>query len=184
MAMTLDSYRVEFNKVLTFLQRELGAIRTGRATPAIVEDVSVEVYGSKMAVKQLASITATDARTLQVDPWDKTVLKDIEKGIRAAQSSLNPVSDGKSLRIPMPPLTEDTRRELMKAIGQKVEQAKQGLRKIRDDARGAIIAAERSKQLSEDDRYRLQKKLDELSEEYTVKLREFGEKKSTEIMTV
>lgn len=182
--MTLDPYRSEFDKVLSYLQRELGAIRTGRATPAIVEDVPVEVYGSKMTVKQLASITATDARTLQVDPWDKTVLKDIEKGIRAAQSSLNPVSDGKSLRIPMPPLTEDTRRELTKTIGQKVEQAKQGLRKIRDDARTAVIAAERSKQLSEDDRYRFQKKLDELSEEYTAKLREMGEKKAADIMTV
>lgn len=182
--MTLDPYKPEFEKVVSFLQRELGAIRTGRATPAIVEDVPVEVYGSKMTVKQLASITATDARTLQVDPWDKTVLKDIEKGIRAAQSSLNPVSDGKSLRIPMPPLTEDTRRELTKTIGQKVEQAKQGLRKIRDDARSSIIAAERSKQLSEDDRYRLQKKLDEMSEEYTAKLREMGEKKVAEIMTV
>lgn len=182
--MTLDPYRAEFEKVVTFLQRELGTIRTGRATPVIIEDVPVEVYGSRMTVKQLASITATDARTLQVDPWDKAVLKDIEKGIRLAQPSINPVSDGKSLRIPMPSLTEDARRELTKLIGQKVEHAKQGLRKIRDDARSTIIEAERAKQLSEDDRYRFQKKLDEMSEEYTAKLREFGEKKAAEIMTV
>lgn len=182
--MTLDLYKPEFEKVVTFLQRELGTIRTGRATPAIIEDVPVEAYGSKMTVKQLASITATDARTLAVDPWDKSVLKDIEKAIRLAQPSINPVSDGKSLRIPMPPLTEEARRALTKAIGQKVESAKQGLRKIRDDARTTIIAAERAKELSEDDRYRLQKKLDEMSEEYTAKLREFGEKKAAEVMTV
>jgi len=175
---------MEFDRVVTFLQRELGTIRTGRATPVIIEDVPVEAYGSKMTVKQLASITVPDAKTLLVDPWDKTVLKDIEKAIRLAQPSINPVSDGKSLRIPMPPLTEEARRELTKAIGQKVETAKQGLRKIRDDARTTIIAAERAKELSEDDRYRLQKKLDEMSEEYTAKLRELGEKKASEVMTV
>lgn len=182
--MVLDSYRQEFDKVAASLQRELGAIRTGRATPAFVEDVLVEVYGSKMTVKQLATITAPDARTLLVDPWDKSTLKDIEKGIRAAQPSFNPVSDGKSLRIPMPPLTEDTRHDLTRTVGQKVEQAKQCLRKVRDDARTAIISAERAKQLSEDDRYRLQKKLDEMSEEYTAKLKELGGKKIAEVMTV
>ena len=182
--MTLDPYRPEFDKVVAFLQRELGTIRTGRATPALVEDVTVDVYGSKMTVKQVASIAVPDQRSLLVDPWDKSVLKDLEKGIRLAQPSLNPVSDGKSLRIPMPPLTEEVRRDLTKTIGQKVEQAKQGLRKIRDDARTTIITAERAKELSEDDRYRLQKKLDEMSEEYTARIREFGEKKAAEVMTV
>lgn len=182
--MTLDPYRSDFEKVVTSLQHELGAIRTGRATPAFVEDVPVDAYGTKMTVQKLASITAPDAKTLVVDPWDKTVLKDIEKGIRAAQPSFNPVSDGKTLRIPMPPLTEDARRNLTKLIGQKVESAKQGLRKVRDDARSTIITAERAKEMSEDDRYRLQKKLDEMSEEYAAKLRDLGEKKAAEVMTV
>lgn len=182
--MTLDTYKPEFERTIEFLKRELGAIHTGRATPAIVEDVLVEAYGSKMPVKQLASIMVTDARTLQVDPWDKTVLKDIERAIRLAQSNLNPVSDGKLLRIPMPQLTEETRRNLTKIIGQKVEAAKQGLRQTRDRARAAILEAERAKEMGEDDRYRLQKKLDDMNEEYTAKLRETGEKKIAEVMTV
>lgn len=183
-SMTLDSYRQEFDKVIASLQHELGMIRTGRATPALLEDVFVEVYGTKMAVKQVASIAVPDPRSLLVDPWDKSVLKDLEKGIRLAQPSLNPMNDGKALRIPMPPLTEEVRRDLTKIIGQKVEVAKQGLRKVRDEARTAIIAAERAKELSEDDRYRLQKKLDEMSEEYTAKLKESGEKKVADVMTV
>ncbi|MBI2483443.1 ribosome recycling factor [Candidatus Uhrbacteria bacterium] len=182
--MTLDSYRPEFEKVVTHLAHELGSVRTGRATPALVDGVVAEAYGSQMSLQQLATITTVDARTLLIDPWDKTVLKEIEKAIRLAQPSLNPVSDGKMLRIPMPQLTEEARRDLTKLIGQKVEQAKQGIRKIRDDARTAILAAERAKELAEDDRYRLQKKLDELTEEYAAKLKEFGEKKVAEIMTV
>jgi ribosome recycling factor len=182
--MTLDEYKQQFDQTVAFLQRELGAIRTGRATPALIEDVMVEIYGAKMTVRQIASIAAPDARSLVVDPWDKSVIKDLEKGIRLAQPSLNPVSDGKSLRIPMPPLTEEARRDLTKTIGQKVEQAKQGLRKVRDEARSSIIAAERAKELSEDDRYRLQKKLDDMSEEYTAKIRAVGEKKAVEVMTV
>jgi len=184
MGMTLDAYRVEFEKVVSSLQHELSAIRTGRATPALIEDVTVEVYGTKMTVKQVASIAAPDARTLLVSPWDTSAIKDLEKGIRLAQPSLNPVSDGRTLRIPVPPLTEDARRDLTKIIGQKVEQAKQGLRKVRDEARSTIIAAERAKELSEDDRYRLQKRLDDMSEEYTAKIRGVGEKKATEVMTV
>ncbi|MBI4433778.1 ribosome recycling factor [Candidatus Uhrbacteria bacterium] len=182
--MTLDAYRPEFEKVAVHLLQELGSIRTGRATPALVDGVLVEAYASHMPIQQLATITTADARTLLVDPWDKAVLKEIEKAIRLAQPSLNPVSDGKILRIPMPQLTEDARRDLTKLIGQKVEQAKQSTRKIRDDARSAILEAERTKQVTEDDRYRLQKKLDELTEEYTMKFKTVGEKKVEEIMTV
>ena len=182
--MTLDIYKPEFENVVEFLRHELGAIHTGRATPALVEDASIDVYGERMSLKHLATITTIDARTLQVEPWDKSALKDIEKGIRLAHSNLNPVSDGKLLRIPMPQLTEETRRDLTKIIGQKVEAAKQGIRQIRDRARTAILDAERAKQMSEDDRFRQQKKLDEMTEECTAKLRELGEKKMTEVMTV
>lgn len=181
---TLDPYTPEFEKVIEFLKRELGAIHTGRATPAIVEDSSIEVYGARMPLKQLATITTTDARTILVDPWDKSVLKDIEKGIRLTHPNLNPVSDGKLLRVPMPQLTEEARRDLAKIIGQKVEAAKQGIRQIRDRARTAILDAERGKQMSEDDRFRMQKKLDEMTEEYTATLKDTGEKKMAEVMTV
>ncbi|MFH1430084.1 MAG: ribosome recycling factor [Candidatus Uhrbacteria bacterium] len=182
--MTLDTYAPEFEKAVDFLRHELQAIRTGRASPALVEDILVDAYNAKMSVKQLATISVPDARTLQVDPWDKAVTKDIERAIRIAQPSLNPVSTGNSLRIPMPQLTEDARKELVKMLGKKVEEAKQRVRRVRDDARSAIIEAERAKELSEDDRYRLQKKLDEMSEEYNSKLKSLQEKKEVEVTTM
>jgi ribosome recycling factor len=184
MPVTIDPYRPEFEKVVESLRHELGSIHTGRATPAIVEDVSVEAYNERMPVKQLATITTADARTILVEPWDKAVLKEIEKGIRLAHPTLNPVSDGKCLRVPMPQLTEEARRDLAKMIGQKVEVAKQGLRQIRDRARTAIFDAERAKELTEDDRFRMQKKLDEMSEEQTMRLKDLGEKKIADVMTL
>lgn len=180
----MDDYRPEFEKAVDFLRRELQGIRTGRATPALVEDLPVEAYGSTMTVKQVATITASDARTLLIEPWDKSVIKDIERGIRAGQTTLNPVVDGSSLRIQMPQLTEESRNELVKLVAKRVEEAKQRIRHVRDKARSAIVDAEREKLVTEDDRYRLQKQLDEMSEEYTGKLKELAERKEKEITTV
>ncbi|MDO8463013.1 MAG: ribosome-recycling factor [bacterium] len=182
--MTLDTYRPDFEKAVGHLTSELQQIRTGRATPALVEDIPVEVYGAVMRVKELATITTSDARTVQIDPWDKSVAKDIERGIRKAQSSLNPVMDGQTIRVPMPELTEDSRRELSRMISQRVEESRQTIRHIRDKARTAIIEGERAGEITEDDRYRLQKQLDELSKEFDDALKVTGEKKAQEVMTI
>ncbi|MDO8424897.1 MAG: ribosome recycling factor [bacterium] len=182
--MTLDPYRPEFEKTLQHLLHEMQQIRTGRATPALVEDVPVEAYGAIMRVKELATITVPDARNIQIDPWDQSVTKDIERGIRKAQPMLNPVVDGKTIRVPMPELTEDSRKELTKRIGQKVEESRQSARHVREKARTAIVEAEREGEVTEDDKYRLQKQLDELSKEYDDKIKDTGDKKSREIMTV
>lgn len=184
MSVTLDPYLPEFTRAIEFLTRELVAIHTGRATPVLVEDIAIDAYGATMTVRKLASITVTDPRTLTVEPWDLAILKDIERGIRTAQSTLNPVNDGRVLRIPMPQLTEETRRNLTKLIGQKVESAKQVIRQVRDRARSAILDAERANAITEDDRFRLQKKLDELTEERVTQLKALGEHKIAEVMTV
>lgn len=182
--MTLDSYRPAFARVLDHLRNELQQIRTGRATPALVEDVPVTAYGATMRVKELGTITTPDAKTIQIDPWDAAVVKDIERGIRQAQPTLNPVLDGKTIRVPMPELTEDSRRELTRHIGQKVEEARQSARRVRDDARKAIVEAERVNEVTEDDKYRLQKQLDELTKEHDDQLRDLGEKKIAEVMKI
>lgn len=184
MCMTLDTYRPEFEKIVQYLQHELQQIRTGRATPALVEDIPIAAYGASMRVKELATITCPDARTIQIDAWDASVMRDIERGIRQAQATLNPVVDGKTIRVPMPELTEETRRELTKRIGQKVEEAKQRVRRVRDDVRKAILEAERAKELPEDDRFRMQKKLDELTETHVGTLKSMGEQKEREVMTM
>lgn len=182
--MTLDVYRPEFEKAIQHLKLELQQIRTGRATPALVEDIPVEAYGSTMRVRELGTITAPDARTIQIEPWDVSVVKDIERSIRASQQSLNPVVTGKTIRVPMPELTEESRRGLTKLIGQKVEEARQSTRHVRDKARSAIIEAERAGEMGEDDKYRLQKQLDEIAKDVDETLKELGEQKSKEVMQI
>lgn len=183
--MTLDEFQSQFTQAVSALGHELQQIRTGRATPALVEHVSVQAYeGAALTVRELATITTPDARTIQIDPWDASVVKAIEKGIRVAQPNLNPVVDGKTIRVPMPDLTEESRRELVKRIGQKVEEAKQRVWRVRSDARSAILESERAKEISEDDRFRLQKQLDEQTEKITDELKAMGEKKAKEVMTM
>jgi ribosome recycling factor len=183
--MTLDTYQPDFERAMEFLERELRSIRTGRANTALVEDVLVEAYeGTTLPIQQLATITVPDAKTIVIEPWDKTVVKVVEASIRKSQPNLNPVVDGQMLRIPIPPLTEDSRKELAKRIGVKVEEAKQRLRHVRDKARGAIQESERQKEISEDDRYRLQKDLDDTTASWTEKLKDVGERKRNEVMTM
>lgn len=183
--MTLDRFDVEFESAVVALNHELQQIRTGRATPALVEQVHVDAYeGTKMTIRELASITIPDSRTIQIDPWDASVVKAIEKGIRVSQPNLNPVVDGKTIRVPMPELTEESRRELVKRIGQKVEEAKQRAWRVRGDARAAILEAERANAVTEDDRFRLQKQLDTRTEGITDQLKAMGEKKAKEVMTL
>ena len=183
--MTFDESQKAFEETVAALLHELQQIRTGRATPALVESVSVDAYeGTRMTVQQLSSITIPDARTIQIEPWDVSVVKAIEKGIRTAQPNLNPMVDGKTIRVPMPELTEESRHELVKRIGQKVEEAKQRAWRIRGDVRSAILDAERENAITEDDRFRLQKQLDERTEHITDQLKSMGDRKSKEVMTL
>lgn len=180
----LDSYKPEFDKAIEHLKNEIAALRTGRATPALVEDILVEAYGVKTPLKGLASVSVSDPKTLLIEPWDKGVLKEIEKSIQLANIGINPVNEGVRLRLSIPPLTEESRMELIKILQQKLEQSRISLRSIRDKVRGEIVEAERQKQITEDDRYRSQEKLDELIEEYNFRIKEIGEQKEKEIMTI
>ncbi len=180
----LDSYKPEFEKVIEHLKNEISALRTGRATPALVEDILVEAYGVKTPLRGLASISVSDPKTLLVEPWDKGVLKEMEKAIQLADIGVRPVNEGTRLRLSIPPLTEESRRELIKILQQKLEKSRISLRTIRDKIRSEIIEAERDKQITEDDRYRLQERLDDLIEEYNFKIKEIGEQKEKEIMAI
>ncbi len=140
-------------KALDFLTDELKAIRTGRAVPGLVEEIEAEVYGGKlMAVKQLASISAPDGKSLTVAPWDPTTLQPIEKAIRETQSlGFNPISDGKALHINVPPLTAESREQLIKQVGEKVENCYISLRNIRHEVLNEAKQMEKTKEISEDD---------------------------------
>lgn len=180
----VNENKEKFDKVIEYLKGELAAIRTGRATPALVEDLRVEAYNSQMELKGLASISTSDARTLVIDPWDKSVLKNIEKAIRDSNLGLSPVVDGVVIRLSMPQLTEENRRELVKVVNKKLEEARASIRRAREDVKNEIIKAEEDKEITEDERFKMQDTLDEVTRKYNEQIKEIGEEKEKEIMTV
>lgn len=180
----IDNNKEQFSRAIEHLKSEISSLRTGRATPAIVEDIPVEAYGSKQALKALASITVLDAKTLQVEPWDKSILSDLEGAIRHSQLGINPVNDGKLIRLPLPELTQDRRQELIKVLHTKLEQARISIRQVREDIKKAIDNAEKNKEIAEDERFRLNDELDKKVKEYNDQIKAIGEEKEKEITTV
>src|SRR3989338_6066062 len=180
----IDSRKPEFERAMENLKSELSTLRVGRANPIMVENILVEAYGTKTPLKQLASITAPEARTILIQPWDKTIAKEVEKAIAAANIGISPVNEGHQIRLTIPALTEESRKELTKSVGEKMEKTRIALRQIRDKAREEIVKKERQKEITEDDKYDLQKKLDEVVREFNEQIKQTGEKKEKEIMTI
>jgi ribosome recycling factor len=173
-----------FDAALDRLAEDLSSLRTGRATPALVEHVKVVAYDSVMELNTVASITAQDARTLVIQPWDKGLLQAIEKGIRDANLGVSPAVDGEIVRLVMPMMTEENRKNLVKLMKEKLEEAKVALRKAREDAREAVIKMEKEKKIGEDEKFKILEELDKMTKEYTQKVEDVGKKKEAEIMTV
>lgn len=164
---------------------ELKKIRTGRANPAMLDGVMVEAYGQPTPLIQVATISAPEATLLQLTPFDPNNLQAIAQAIRDDQSlGLNPTDDGRVIRVPIPALTEERRREIAKQLSGKSEEAMIRLRNVRHEARDAAEAQKKNKELSEDDFKRFEKQLDELIQEYKAKVDQLAKAKETEIMTV
>lgn len=180
----IDEHKEEFQHVLDFLRSEMNGLRTGRANAAMVEDIPVEAYDSKMDLKGVATITIPDAKTIMVDPWDKALLKDVEKAIAASSLGINPTIDGNSIRLSLPPMTEDGRKELVKVVKKKVEDAHVGIRAVREKIRDAIAKMEKDKEISEDDLFRLREALENTVKSWNEKIKVLGEEKEKEIMTI
>src|SRR3989338_3484892 len=173
-----------FDAVLDHLEKELGSLRTGRATPALVENVMVMAYDAPMDLKSVASIGAQDTKTLVIDPWDKSLLQAIEKGIRDAGLGFSPVVDGTIVRISLPELTEENRRNLVKLMKEKLEESRIAIRGVREDVRQEILKMEKAKTLSEDERFKLLDETDKQTKDYTARIDAAGEKKEAEIMKI
>ncbi|MFA6409963.1 MAG: ribosome recycling factor [Candidatus Buchananbacteria bacterium] len=184
MSLIIENFKPEFERAIENLKNELSTLRVGRANPLMVENILVEAYASKMPVKQLASVVVPEARTLLIQPWDKTVIKEIEKAIIKANIGINPVNEGQQLRLTIPALTEESRKELTKSVGEKVERTRITIRQIRDKTKDEIAKQEKNKEITEDDKYELQKKLDEVVKDYNEKVKQMGESKEEEIMTL
>lgn len=184
MKQEIAQYKDLFEKPITFLYSELAVLRTGRATPALVEHIHVEAYGSRQELMTLASISTPDARSIVIEPWDKSVLKDIERGITEAGIGLNPTVQGTLIRIVLPALTEETRKDLIKVMNEKVEEARVGVRGARDEVKVMIVQAEKEKEIPEDEKYKLLEDLDKFAALYNDKIKKIAEDKETEVMTM
>lgn len=180
----INKIKPNLEKTITYLKEDVATLRTGRATPALVETVMVESYGSKLPLKQLAAINVPDARLIVVQPWDKNILKEIEKAIRQSRSGLAPVVESDFIRINILPLSEEHRKELVKNLSQKLEIAKKSIRSLREQAWKEIQEGERAGLVREDDKFRGKDELQKLVDEYNKKLEEIGEVKEKEIMTI
>ena len=165
------------------LKGDLAGLRTGRANTSLLDPVVVEVYGSMMPLNQVATVSAPEPRMLSVQVWDKSNVSAVEKGIAHANLGLNPMQDGQTLRIPMPDLTEERRKDLAKLAGKYAEGAKIAIRNVRRDGMEALKDDEKKKEISEDDRKRSEDEVQKLTDKYTSEADAAAEAKEKEIMT-
>lgn len=171
----------DFETIITFLRDELGALHTGRATPALVEDIKVQSYGSFLPVQQLGNISVPEANMIVIEPWDKSVLKDMEKAIATSDLGVNPVNEGTLLRLVFPPLTEERRDELVKIIHKKLEEAKVRVKNAREKTIKELRAQEANGEMSEDDLHQKQKHVQDEVDRLQAKLKEITQKKEQEV---
>lgn len=174
----------EFNKVMEHYAHELNSVRTGRANPALLSTVQVESYGSRMPIEHVASVSVSDAKTLTISPWDKGQLNAIDKAIQMANLGFNPTNDGNVIRITLPPMSEERRKEMVKMIGQMAEQARIGVRNVRETVIKEMKKAETDGKVSKDDLTYGQKKLQEVVDKQNEEIKKLAEVKEKEVMTV
>jgi ribosome recycling factor len=165
------------------LKGDLGGLRTGRANTSLLDPVVVEVYGSMMPLNQVATVSAPEPRMLSVQVWDRANVTAVEKGIAHANLGLNPMIDGQTLRLPMPDLTEERRKELAKLAGKYAENAKIAIRNVRRDANEALKEDEKKKEISEDDRKRGEDEVQKLTDKYVAEADAAAAQKEKEILT-
>lgn len=180
----ISSHKENFEKAMDHFHHELSSVRTGRANPALLATVMVESYGTKVPLQQVANITVSDAKTLTISPWDKGQIQEIEKGIMAANLGFTPGNDGSVVRITLPPLTEDRRKDMVKLVGQIAENARIGIRQVREDILKAVKRGESDGGATKDDVANAQKKVQDLVDSYNKQIKDIAEDKEKELMTV
>lgn len=184
--MKSDDFQNHLSNIKKFLSDELTKLRVGRAVPSLVEDIRVEAYaGSEaMPIKELGSVSVPDAQSITVAPWDKSILKKIEDAIRNSGRGLNPINEGEQIRIPVPPLTEERRRDMTKEVSKTVEQAKIRVRTLRQDVIKSIEEQEDNGVISEDEMEREKKSVEAEIKKINEELEDMGQVKSAEIMDI
>jgi ribosome recycling factor len=181
---TLDDADSRMSKTMDALKRDLNTIRTGRASPSLLDRISVDYYGTPTPINQIAGISVPEARLLVIQPWDKGSLEAIEKAIMKSDLGLTPNNDGQVIRIGIPHLTEDRRKQLVKSVHSHVEDSKVSVRNIRRDTISTIRDLKNEKMITEDDERRAEQQLDEVTKRYTDEADAIGKAKEQEVMEV
>ena len=177
-------FKQKLEKIIEHLKSEISSLRTGRATPALVENLEVDYYGSKTPLKAVASISSPSARELVIQPWDKGAVQAIEKAIQSSSLGLNPVTDRDAIRLSIPSLTEERRKELLKILGRHLENAKIQVRREREEILREVDSKEKAKEISENEKFRQKNEIQKVVDEINKKIEEIGSAKEKEIMTV
>lgn len=180
----VSSNEERINKSIEAMKREFASLRAGRATPSLLDKVMVDYYGTPTPVNQVAKVTVPEARMIVIQPWEKSVLHDIEKAIMKSDLGLSPNSDGTAIRLAIPQLTQERRQELVKTLNKKTEEAKVAIRNIRRDANDAIKKLEKAKEITEDESKKAQESFQKTVDKYIKSVDELRGIKEKEIMEV
>ena len=180
----LKKYEEKMNKTLVVLEEEFGAIRAGRANPHVLDKIKVDYYGTPTPLQQVGNVSVPEARMIVIQPWEKSLLKSIEKAILTSELGINPTNDGNCIRLIFPELTEDRRKELAKDVKKKGDNAKVAIRNIRRDANDAFKKQEKAGDISEDDLTQATERMQKLTDKMVEKIDKAIEEKTKEIMTV
>ena len=180
----LSEVSTKMDRAVDAFKRDLTQLRTGRATPALVENIDVDYYGSMTPLKQIASISTPDARAIMIQPWDTAAMREIEKSLQTSDMGFNPSNDGTTITVPIPPLTQERRQEMVKLLKGKVEDGKISVRNVRRDGLESLRKLEKEKSISQDDGRRAQDQLQKTTDGHTKLIDETGSAKEAEILQV
>ena len=169
---------------IEFLKRDMQSVRTGRATPSLVENLTANYYGTPTPLGQMSTISTPDAQLIMIQPWDRQSLTEIEKAIMKSPTGLNPSNDGSIIRVPVPPLSQERRQELVKSLGRKVEDSKIAVRNVRRDSQDKLRTLEKNKEISQDENQRAQTQLQKITDNHVTEIDQFWKSKVEEMMTV
>lgn len=178
----INKIKPECDKAMAFLEAELGKIRTGRASPSLVEDIVCDCFGQKFPLRQLAAISTPEQKQILIQPWDKSYIEGIVSALEKTGVGASPVVDKDAIRINLPPLTEEYRKDLLRLLSEKQEQVRQTVRRWREEAWGEVQEKCREGEIREDDKFRAKEELQELVQDYNEKIDGLGEKKKKEIV--
>ncbi len=180
----LSEVSVKMDRAVDAFKRDLTQLRTGRATPALVENIEVDYYGSMTPLKQIASISTPDARAIMIPPWDAGAMREIEKSLQTSEMGFNPSNDGSTITVPIPQLTQERRQEMVKLLKGKIEDGKVSVRNVRRDGLESLRKLEKDKSISQDEGRRAQDQLQKTTDGHTKLIDETGSAKQAEILQV